>query len=141
MNIKPFANFKTIVQVVVIAGVIIDSASVFSIWRGLNDAQHFIGILNRHGIPLEELGLESIIFMFQKMMKFLLIIFLLWDYVAYYYFWHFKNWARAYVMSIAIFYLVSCLFDFSVAQMAYAIFTIYYLKDSRKEFSPAPKIP
>ncbi|MCB0415295.1 MAG: hypothetical protein KDD50_13245, partial [Bdellovibrionales bacterium] len=70
-----------------------------------------------------------------------LVIFILWDYVAFYFFWHYKNWARKYILSIGVFYLIGCFFDFNFLQFFYGLITVYYLfgKQARKEFFPYPR--
>ncbi|MCB0414263.1 MAG: hypothetical protein KDD50_08015, partial [Bdellovibrionales bacterium] len=73
-------------------------------------------MLQQYGLGGTELGLDSIIAQVQSTLGSALVIFILWDYVAFYFFWHYKNWARKYILSIGVFYLIGCFFDFNFLQ-------------------------
>jgi len=93
-------------------------------------------ILSSNGISLEELGVDSIMQNFQSSMSIMLLGFLIWDYIAYFYFLKYRNWARRYILSIAFFYIITCIFDFSISQLIYGLFTAYYLMGAREAFLP-----
>lgn len=139
MRIKPFKNFKSIVYLIFFFGLIVDTYSVYTYWLNLNNDEQINQILASNGIESAELGLDSMIESYQSGMSLMLLIFLLWDYVAYYYFLKHKEWARKYIISIALFYLISCLWEISILQGLYGVLTLYYLWGAREEFLPKEK--
>lgn len=133
-NIKPKED-KSILELIIFAGVILDTYSVYGFWKDLNDDKSISGILQKNGLAGTDLGLDAAIATMQKGFSLMLIIFLLFDFFAYYRLHDYSNWARKYVMSIAIFYLVGCVFSFSLVYFIYAAFTLYYLwRTPPKEF-------
>jgi hypothetical protein len=135
MDKKPKADdSKSILDIIIFAGVILDSYSVYSGWKEINNEKSINDFLSNNGLASSGLGIEETIGSLQKGLSILLIVFLIFDFVAYYNLYDYKNWARKYVMSIAIFYLVGCIFSFSLPYFAYSVFTIYYLWNPPQEF-------
>jgi hypothetical protein len=122
----------SIIRIIVFAGVILDSYSVYSFWKDLNDNKKINDLVG--GIASTELDLGSFVSTLQKGGTLALLVFLIFDFWAYYSLFDYKNWARKYVLSIAVFYLIGCLFDFSLVYFLYSVFTIYYLFKTPREF-------
>ncbi len=138
MRIKPFSNFQTVIYFLFGLGIVIDTWSVYNLWAHLNDIQYINDAFLQAGVPLDDLDTESFFAPIQNTLNIVLLIFLLWDYVAYFYFLNYRNWARKYVLSIGVFYLLGNLFEFSLISTLYGIATIYYLWGARSSFTPPP---
>lgn len=138
MKIKPFSNFQSVVYFLFGLGIIIDTWSVYNLWSSLNDFQYINNSFQEAGMTLDEMDMESFMAPIQNTLNITLLVFLLWDYIAYFYFLKLRNWARRYVLSIGIFYLITNLFDFSLVSTLYGIATIYYLWGARSAFTPPP---
>jgi hypothetical protein len=127
-------DFHSVLRFIIFAGVLLDSYSVYSFWRELNDNKSLNAMLEKNGLNGGEFDIPSFVSTLQKGGTLALLVFLIFDFLAYYFLFEYKNWARKYVVSIAIFYLIGCIFDFSWIYFGYSIFTIYYLFKPRKEF-------
>lgn len=134
MNKKPDDSYSTL-QVIIFSGIVLDSYSVYSGWKQLYDDKAISGILGNQGLAAQGLDISATLASLQKMGTLLLLVFLIFDFVAYYYLSDYKNWARKYIMSIAIFYLVGCIFNFSLIYLTYGAFTLYFLNKQSHEFA------
>lgn len=126
---------KSILDIIIFAGVILDSYSVYGGWKEINDAKTVSKYMGVNGLEGAGLDVSQFIGNMQRGLSLLLLVFLIFDFIAYYNLYNYKNWARKYVMSIATFYLVGCIFSFSLPYLIYSLFTIYFLWNSSKEFS------
>ena len=116
MTIKPFPSLRVLLGIIVFLGLALDSYSVNHFWQQLNDSSGIQQILIKNELPIDNDEINGAIATAQSSIGLVLILFLLWDFIAYYFLYRHKNWARRYVLSIAIFYLLSCIFEFSFMQ-------------------------
>lgn len=136
LRIKPFQNFESVVRFICFVGVILDSHSVYSLWSKLNNDEEIYSTLSGYGLELDEAGLSMLLDNIQNSLGFIFLFFLIWDYVAYYFFLKHREWARKYILSIAFFYVLICLWEFSLPLGVYGMITVYYLWGTREEFLP-----
>lgn len=132
MYIKPFKDFKTVVYCVFFFGIILDTFTLYEFWLQIQDVLKIKTMLENYGAPVDEIALKMSLKPLQNVMGVMLILFLVWDYVAYFFFLKYREWARKYVLSIAVFYIFTCCFDFSIIQFLYGVFTCVYIFGARE---------
>ena len=156
---KPEIVFRSspqkILRVLFVMGVVLDTWYVFGVWSKTRNVDAMlassqeivmrIAYSRKEDSNLEEmksLNFSNILSQSQKRRLELvssigsgfLLLFLIWDYFAFFSLLKFKRWARVYVLFIACSYLVSSFFDFSPLYFAYAIAVIFVLMKYRSYF-------
>ena len=143
MDVNNKKVFRAILFIVVV-GLILDTILVLNLWKQVRSPENLTAILIKvtsnlpgyEGMSKElinnmdfllngQLG-EKLEFM-SKILGLLLLLCLIWDYIAYLFLFRYKNWARIYVFSIAVFYVLQTFFDFSLINLGYGLITIVLL--------------
>lgn len=121
-----------IILFLAITGVVIDTYSTYQVWLMISDADALLKLVSQFSVAAlsGEMSTDTLsappdlrekLELLSKVYSITLIMFITWDYVAYFFLVKFKNWARVYVQSIAILYIVACLFDFSWVYLIYGV--------------------
>jgi hypothetical protein len=69
-----------------------------------------------------------------KIIGLMLLVFFIWDLVAYLSLLRFKNWARVYVLTIAVLYVICIFIGGSLLQFCYGVFATFFLLYYKKLF-------
>ncbi|NCN27621.1 hypothetical protein GW915_08615 [bacterium] len=135
MKTKPFGNTRSLLRFIFAFGIILDTQQIYSFWKELHDTEKFNQLFLSQGIPTSQIDLEGLLLQMQQILSPALVAFLIIDYMAYFFLLRHKEWARKYILSISLFYLLGCFFSFSLAQGLFGLVCFYYLWGQKESFS------
>lgn len=109
---------------IVFFGLVLDFSVTYNFWNQLRDNEEIFNLIIEHGQGfIDQEMIKALLVKMAPPIGIMLVIFLVWDLTAYLFLLKYKNWARKYVLSISIFYLLSCLFSFSFIPFIYGTLT------------------
>ena len=120
---------------IILVGLILDYFSLLEMFESLGNQESLKKVIEFQGLDPNRINMELLQRQLIQRMTPLLVAVGVFDVMAYLILFRLKEWARKYVLFIAIFYVGMQWMNFSLINLVYGVGTSYYLIKNRSLFS------